>query len=267
MGGTATTQEPVRTTRDGPVATITLDRPQAYNSFDVETLRRMLDAVQDHSYDPDVRAVVLTGTGKTFCTGADLTEMKRRRDDAPRLFDALTLHYHAIVEEIRSSDTAFVAAVNGVAAGGGVGLALACDLVVADPRARLQLAYANLGVSPDGGASAHLVRAVGPHRAREALLLDDGIDATRMLVWGLANRIAEEGAAVDEAHAVAVRLAERAPYTVKAVKNLVERASHESLHDVLDGERRLIIDAAGRADFQEGLDAFLEKRRPRFTGR
>lgn len=256
--------DPVSIEREGALAVLRLDRPSGRNSFDVATLVRMRAAVQELVDDPAVRAVVLTGQGKTFCTGADLAEMRTHADAAPRLFDDLTLNYHALVQTMQRSGTAFVAAVNGVAAGGGVGLALSADLVVMARSARLVLAYGNLGVSPDGGATAHLVRAIGPHRAREALLVDEGIGAEQAHAWGLANRVVDDAELLDAAKALALKVAARSRHTVAAGKRLVALATHSPTDLVLEEERAEIITAAGTEDFQEGLRAFAEKRAPRF---
>ncbi len=256
----------VRIERDGPLAVLRLDRPEGRNSFDVATLHALLDAVRSVVRDPSVRAVVLTGSGRYFCTGADVAEMKTKAKEAARHFDELTLHYHGVIQLVHQGGKPFVAAVNGIAAGGGVGLALSCDLVVLGRSARYVLAYANLGVSPDGGATAHLVRAIGPYRAREAILVDGGITAEQALEWGLANRVVDDDQVVDAAKELARAVAERAPHTVRWTQRLVELASHEPFGSMLEHEREGIIAAGGTRDFQEGLAAFHEKRKPRFAG-
>lgn len=252
--------------REGPVAVLRLDRPKAMNSFDVATDEALLAAVRGLVHDDSVRAVVLTGTGKTFCTGGDVAEMHARAHDAARLFDELTVPYHAMVLAMQQSDKVFVAAVNGIAAGGGVGLALSCDLVVMARSARFVLAYGNIGISPDGGATAHLVRALGPHRAREAVLVDGGITSEQALAWGLTNRVVDDGEVGAAAKALAVQVAGRAVHTVRETKRLVELAAHSPLERTLEAERRAIIEAGGTADFREGIEAFFAKRKPVFGG-
>ena len=255
----------VRVEREGPLAVVTIDRPARHNSFDLATDRLLFEAVRTIVRDEGVRAVVLTGAGgRAFCTGADVAEMERHAERASEHFDDLTLAYHGLIEAIRHAPQVFVAAVNGIAAGGGVGLALSCDLVVAGRSARFALAYANLGVSPDGGATAHLVRAIGPHRAREALLLDGGIPADTALAWGLVNRVVDDAEVLPAARALAAEAGARARHTVHAVKALTELASHAPIAAVLEAERRAIIAAGATAGFREGLAAFREKRKPRF---
>lgn len=256
---------PVHVTRDGAVANLVLDRPEGRGSFDVATLDQLYAAASRLSADPEVRAVVLSGSGKVFCAGADLGEMKRRKDEAGRLFDELTVRYHALLALMQRSDTVFVAAVNGVAAGGGVGLALSADLVVMGRSARFVLAYANLGVSPDGGVTAHLVRALGPHRARAALLLDDGIDARQAHAWGLVNQVVDDAEVIQAAGEMARRAAARSRHTRLEAKRLVAMATHSPTELILEEERATIIRGAETPSFQEGLGAVLEKRAPRFV--
>jgi 2-(1,2-epoxy-1,2-dihydrophenyl)acetyl-CoA isomerase len=254
----------VRVEKNGPVAILTLDRPEGRNSFDVQTDEKILEAVRGLDRDPETKSVIITGTGKWFCTGADVAEMRENLDRLDAHFDDLTLPYHAMISTIHHSDTVFIAAVNGVAAGGGVGLALACDLVFAQEDARFVFAYSNLGVSPDGGATAHLVRAAGPHRAREALLMDEGLSPSTLAQWGLVNRVVPADRLLEEANATAATLATRSRVTVRATKHLVEAATHTSFNDSLERERRSIIQSAATPDAHEGITAFFEKRKPRF---
>lgn len=257
----------VHVERTGAVAVLRLDRPEGKNSFDVATDLSLLERVRELDRDDEVRSVVITGTGKWFCTGADVGEMRENLHRLDAHFDDLTLPYHALISTIHHSDKVFIAAVNGIAAGGGVGLALGCDLVVSVEDARFVFAYSNLGISPDGGATAHLVRAVGPHRAREALLMDEGLDAQTLHGWGLVNRVVAKDALMDSAGKIAEEMATRAPGTVRATKRLVEGAAHTSFNDSLERERRSIIASAATKDAHEGVTAFFEKRKPTFTGR
>lgn len=256
----------VRVERKDAFAVLTLDRPSGKNSFDVATDHVLLDRIRELDRDPGIKSVIVTGAGKWFCTGADVAEMRENLERLDAHFDDLTLPYHAAISTMRYSDTVFVAAVNGVAAGGGVGLALGCDLVIAQEDARFIFAYSNLGISPDGGATAHLVRAAGPHRAREALLMDEGLDAKTLHEWGLVNRVVPATDLMDTAEKTAAVLATRAPATVRETKRLVEAAAHSSMNDSLERERRAIIKSAATQDAHEGVSAFFEKRKPRFTG-
>ncbi len=249
------------------VAILRLDRPEGRNSFDIATDHAILEAIRGIDRDPEVKSAIITGSGKYFCTGADVLEMRENLERLDVHFDELTLPYHAAITTIRYSEKTFIAAVNGTAAGGGVGLALACDLVWAQEDARFIFAYANLGISPDGGATAHLVRAAGPHRAREALLLDEGLDAHTLHGWGLVNRVVKPDALMNDVQEAARLLATRAPGTVRATKRLVEAAAHSSMNDSLERERRSIIQSAATRDAHEGVSAFFEKRKPEFTGK
>ncbi len=257
---------PVRVERVGAVARVVWTRPGARGSFDVESIRALQGALRAELDAAEVRAVVLCGEGAVFCTGADLRAVRAAGEGAARYLDDLSAGSHAVVEEITRSPKPVVAAVNGVAAGGGVGLALAADLVVMAESARLVLAFANLGLPPDSGASSALVRALGPWRAREVLMLDRPIEAQEALEAGLVNRVVADGELDAAALEVAQALARRAPGALARVKELVAAAGHSPLAALLEAERRGLIEAAGGADFREGLAAFLEKRPPRFGG-
>lgn len=256
----------VQVEREGAVAVVRLNRPDAMNSFDVATDQALLEAVKDMAHDPTVRAVVLTGTGKVFCTGADVAEMKASGENAARLFDDLTVPYHAMLLVMQNADKPFIAAINGIAAGGGVGLALSCDLAVMSASARFVLAYSNLGVSPDGGSTAQLARHLGPMRAREAILVDDGISAEKAAAWGLVNAVVPAEEVLEVAMSMAAKVAQRAPHTVRETKRLIELASHSPLERTLEAERHAIVAAGRTEDFREGLAAFFEKRKPEFKG-
>lgn len=262
-----TTTAAVHVEKKDGVGVLRLDRPEGRNSFDIKTDHALLEAIRALDRDDDVKSVIITGTGKYFCTGADVLEMRENLERLDAHFDDLTLPYHAAITTIRYSKKTFIAAVNGIAAGGGVGLALACDLVWAQDNARFIFAYSNLGISPDGGATAHLVRAAGPHRAREALLLDEGLDANTMHAWGLVNRVVKPDALMNDAHKAAALLATRAPGTVGSTKRLVEDAAHSSMNESLENERRSIIHSATTKDAHEGVTAFFEKRKPVFRGK
>jgi 2-(1,2-epoxy-1,2-dihydrophenyl)acetyl-CoA isomerase len=262
--GTDSEPTAVRVERTGAVARVVYTRPAARGSFDVGSIRALQGALRETLDQPEVRAVVLTGDGPVFCSGADLRAVRAAGGDAARYLDDLSAGSHAVVEEITRSPKPVVAAVNGVAAGGGVGLALAADLVVMAESARFVLAFANLGLPPDSGASAALVRALGPWRAREVLMLDTPIDAATALAAGLVNRVVPDGELAAAAAALAGELAMRAPGALAEVKRLVAAAGHSPLAAILESERRGLIAAAAGADFREGLAAFLEKRPARF---
>jgi len=249
---------------DGPVATLTLDRPEALNALTVElkvALRRELERI---AADRAVRAVILTGAGRAFCAGQDLAE--RERPDAAPLDEELRERYNPIVRALRSMGQPVIAALNGVAAGAGASLAFACDLRIAAAEARFVLAFGRIGLVPDSGATWFLPRIVGAARAAEIALAGDPIPADEALRIGLVSRVVPAGELMTEARALADRVAAGAPLALALTKNALERSWSIELDEALDGEAKLQGIAGASADHAEGLAAFREKREPRFTG-
>jgi 2-(1,2-epoxy-1,2-dihydrophenyl)acetyl-CoA isomerase len=245
------------------VRTLTLDRPQAMNALDGELKEVLLAAVRGAALDAHVRAVVLTGAGRAFCAGQDLRE---RADDAPSLAEELRERYIPLILAMRRLEKPIVAAVNGVAAGAGFSLALACDLRVMAEGATFFAAFGRIGLVPDSGMSWFLPRLVGPARAAEILMLSDPIDAARAERIGLADRVVPAEAVVAEAQSLAARLAMGAPRAQALTRRALAYGQEHDLEATLEFEAQL-QDAAGRsADHAEGLRAFAEKRPPRFTG-
>jgi len=245
------------------VRTLTLDRPEALNALDRELKEVLLAAIRGAARDAHVRAVVLTGAGRAFCAGQDL----REREGSPAsLAEELQERYIPLVLALRRLEKPIIAAVNGVAAGAGLSLALACDLRVMAEGATLVAAFGRIGLVPDSGMSWFLPRLVGPARAAEMLMLSDPIDAARAERIGLADRVVPAGAAVTEAQALAARLADGAPLAQALTRRALAYAQEHDLEATLEFETQL-QDVAGRsADHAEGLRAFVEKRPPRFTG-
>lgn len=249
---------------DGPVATLTLDRPEALNALTVAVkvaLRRELESI---AADRSVRAVILTGAGRAFCAGQDLAE--RELPDAAPLDVELRDRYNPIVRALRSMGQPVVAAVNGVAAGAGASLAFACDLRVAADDARFVLAFGRIGLVPDSGATWFLPRLVGAARATELALIGDPVGADEALRIGLVHRVVPADALLTEAHAMADRLAASAPTALALTKAALERTWAIDLDTALADEARSQGIAGATADHAEGLAAFREKRPPRFTG-
>jgi len=254
----------VRYEVDGPVATITLDRPEALNALTVPMKQELLTAFRDAGRAREVRAVILTGAGRAFCAGQDLKE--RLEPGAESLGVELRERYNPLVRAMRSLPKPIVAAINGVAAGAGASLAFAADLRLAAAGASFVLAFGRIGLVPDTGATWLLSRLVGSSRAAEIALLGEPVTAQDAARMGLVVRVVEGEALPGEARSMAARLSEAAPRAIALTKQALNAAWERGLDDALDYEAHL-QDMAGRtADHAEGLAAFVEKRPPRFTG-
>jgi 2-(1,2-epoxy-1,2-dihydrophenyl)acetyl-CoA isomerase len=254
------------TDRDGAVAVLTLNRPAAMNALDDELVRALAGALEQAAGDASVRAVVLQGTGGSFCSGADLKEALGQLDSGIALATRLA-PFQASIRSIATAPKAVIAAVDGAAVGFGADLALACDLRVLSERAYLQEKFVGIGLMPDGGGTFHLSRLVGPGRALELLLLGDKVEAPRALELGLANRVVPAAELTREAVALAKRLAEGPPLAVAAIK----QATRASMSGTLD--EALAREAAGQgrllasADLREGIAAWTERRAAKFQGK
>jgi 2-(1,2-epoxy-1,2-dihydrophenyl)acetyl-CoA isomerase len=249
---------------DGPVATITLDRPEALNALTVPVKVALREALERLAVDRTVRAVILTGAGRAFCAGQDLAE--RERPDAAPLDVELRERYNPIILALRAMGQPVIAAVNGVAAGAGASIAFACDLRIAAEDARFVLAFGRLGLVPDSGATWFLPRIVGQARAAELALVGDPISAEEALRIGLVSRVVPNDELLPQARALADRIAAGAPMAVALTKGALERAATIDLETALEGEAKLQGIAGASADHAEGLAAFRGKRAPRFTG-
>jgi len=253
---------------DGPVATITLNRPAKLNALTVPMVRELTEAMALATGSAAVRCVILTGAGRAFCAGADigvLGELLERRDAAAGA--ALVDGCRPLYRVMRDAPQPILCALNGVAAGGGANLALACDLRVAADTAGLGEVFAKLGLHPDWGGTYFLPRLVGPARALELFLSAEVVDAPRLLGLGLVNRVVAADRLMDDARAWARAIAEAPPLAVARMKRAVYAGEHADLDTMLTTELEAQIACFGSADFTEGLAAFREKRAPHFTGR
>jgi 2-(1,2-epoxy-1,2-dihydrophenyl)acetyl-CoA isomerase len=249
---------------DGPVATLTLDRPDALNALTVPMKLALREALETVAGDRSVRAVILTGAGRAFCAGQDLAE--REQADAAPLEVEVRERYNPIIRALRSMGQPVIAAVNGVAAGAGASLAFACDLRIAAEEARFVLAFGRIGLVPDSGATWFLPRIVGPAKAAELALVGDAVDAAEALRIGLVSRVVAGVELMAEARSIAGRLAEGAPLALSLTKEALQRSLTIDLDQALEGEAKLQGIAGASADHAEGRAAFREKRSPRFTG-
>lgn len=249
------------------VAWITLDRPESLNAFTPQMGRELLAVLDRLSDDRAVRALVLTGAGRGFSSGADLKQALSWGADARiDLHAPLREIFHPLILRLRTVAKPVIAAVHGGAVGFGCSLALAADIVVMAQSAYLLLAFANVGLTLDGGSSALLVGRVGHGRASEMGLLAERVGADRALSWGLANEVVEDAELEAAAGRLAARLAAGSPGSFAATKRALNQAAYPRLAEQLDLEAELQQQCANSADFIEGVRAFLEKRPAQFTG-
>ncbi len=250
-------------TLDGGALTITLNRPESYNACNEQLTTDLQGALKEAEKDPNVRAIVLTGAGKAFCSGQDLK-------DAPApgtrrsLADSLQRRYNPIIRKLATIPKPVIAAVNGVAAGAGCSLALACDFKIMSENASLLQAFVNIGLVPDSGSSYFLVDAVGYTKAFEIATLGEKVSAQEALRLNLVNRVVPAENLMDEARTLAARYAEGPTKAYGYIKKMLRRAV--ALDDALQYEI-FMQEAAGRtADYREGVQSFVEKRKASFTG-
>jgi len=252
----------VETSRDDAVLTITLNRPDVLNAFNT-AMHRALAAALKEARDAGVRAVVITGAGRGFCVGQDLTEFREAPGDiGSRLRD----NYHPNIRAIRALEKPVIAAVNGAAAGAGMSLACACDLRIAADSASFIPAFINIGLIPDSGGSYFVTRILGPARAFEWLTSGKKLTAPEAHTWGLVSEVVEAGALAARAAEFAAQVAAMPTRGIGMTKRLLDHAEHASLEDQLEREAQLQSAATQTEDFREGVAAFLEKRPPKFRG-
>jgi 2-(1,2-epoxy-1,2-dihydrophenyl)acetyl-CoA isomerase len=255
--------EPVLTSREEAVLTITLNRPDKLNAFNAALHKGFASALRDARAD-DVRAVVITGAGRGFCVGQDLTEFRDAPDD---IADRLRSSYHPNVLAIRALEKPVIAAVNGAAAGAGLSLACACDLRIAADSATFIPAFINIGLVPDSGGSFFIHRLLGNARSFEWMASGRRLDAARAHAWGLVNEVVDDGELPTRAAEVAATFAALPTRGVGMTKRLFDGAAGRTLEEQLELEAQLQSAATKTDDFREGVAAFLEKRDPSFTGR
>jgi 2-(1,2-epoxy-1,2-dihydrophenyl)acetyl-CoA isomerase len=254
---------PLLTERDGAVLTLTLNRPEKLNSVTDAMLVALAAALTSEAADPGVRAVVLTGAGRGFCAGQDLGAFSGRVEGVQEHLDRF---YHPVLRALIGLDKPVVAAINGVAAGAGLSLALACDLRVAGASATLVQAFVRIGLVPDSGGSWFLPRLVGLSRALEMSMLGDDVPAQEALRIGLVDRVVPDADVLPTAQELAARLA-AGPRAVGLIRQLIRSSLSNRLDEQLEMEARLQAQAAASQDVIEGVTAFQEKRPPRFGGR
>lgn len=248
------------------VATITLNRPTKFNSFNREMAFACQDALDKCANNDDIRAVVLTGEGRAFCAGQDLGEVTNP-DIHPGFKVILEEHYNPIIKRLRSLPKPIIAAVNGVAAGAGANIALACDIVVAHEKVSFIQAFSGIGLVPDSGGTYILPRLVGFQKALALAMLGDKISATAAERMGMIYKVIPMEGFNTEVTKLANRLAKMPTKGLALTKELFNAGIHNDLNSQLDMEGRYQIEASETADYAEGVQAFMEKRKPVFKGK
>jgi len=260
----AADDSPVVCWRDVGIAHIRFNRPDALNAINVAMAQGFLDACRHIADDPSVAVVVVSGEGRAFMAGGDLAAMK---DDPQGTARILIACMHGGIEILAGLPAPVIASLHGAVAGGGFGVALVCDLAIAAEGTRFNLAYPKIGTSSDCATSWALPRLLGLRKALEIALLSEPIDTQEALRLGLVNRVVPANRLQEETQAMAVKLAQGPRQALARLKRLVRESAGRDLHAQLEAEAESFLACAGTADFAEGVNAFLEKRPPQFSGR
>jgi 2-(1,2-epoxy-1,2-dihydrophenyl)acetyl-CoA isomerase len=259
----------VNVLRAGGAATVQLNRPETLNAWNAQLGTDLLTALRGVAEDAEVRAVVVTGAGRGFSSGADLREVsggEETEDGRPNVYRTLTERYHPIMQAIREMPKPVLASVNGPAVGIGCSLALCCDLILAAESAYFLLAFVNIGLVPDGGSSLFLPTRVGMARASELSMLGERLPAATALQWGLINRVVADEELQTETEALAERLASGPTRSYAGAKRQLNNWLYARMGEQLELEAQIQQEMAGSEDFLEGALAFVQKRPARFSG-
>jgi 2-(1,2-epoxy-1,2-dihydrophenyl)acetyl-CoA isomerase len=251
---------------ENKIAFITLNRPEVFNSFNREMALSLQNILDDCESNDEVRAIVLTGGGKAFCAGQDLKEVTSP-DLNPGFKKILEEHYNPIILRIRQIEKPIIAAVNGVAAGAGANIALACDIVVANQKAHFIQAFSLIGLIPDSAGTFFLPRLIGFQKAQALAMLGDKIGAEDAEKMGMIYKVIPFENFEEEINQLASKLANMPTKALGMIKELFNKSMTNTLEDQLALESKLQIEAAGTEDYAEGVAAFIEKRKPNFKGK
>lgn len=262
-------EKTVTLTREGHVGVISLNRPQLFNAINDQLSTELLEKLNEASQDDEIRAVVLTGNGKAFCSGQDLNDRSaiQLKGEKISLGDSVRNRYNPIIMALAQMKKPVIAAVNGVAAGAGCSLALACDIRFITPETRFVEAFVRIGLAPDSGSSYFLPRLVGIGRALEIAMTGRDIKADEALQIGLAQRMVESDQLLSETLAFAKQLAEGPTVAIGLTKQAIYKGMELSLEEALEFEAVAQEEAGQTADFLEGIQAFAGKRKPEYRGR
>ena len=251
---------------ENQVAYITLNRPDVFNSFNREMALLLQSILDDCEYNNDVRSIVITGNGKAFCAGQDLKEVTSPELN-PGFKKILEEHYNPIITRIRAINKPVIAAVNGVAAGAGANIALSCDLVVASNKASFIQAFSKIGLIPDSGGTFFLPRLIGFQKASALMMLGDKVTAEEAEELGMIFKVISSESFNEEVEKLAIKLANMPTKALGLIKELLNKSITNTLEQQLELEGKLQIEAALSEDYTEGVNAFMEKRKPIFKGK
>ena len=254
----------VLTQQHGNILEIALNRPEVYNALNLDMMKQLAETLSSAEENQSIKGILLTGKGRAFCSGGDLKWISQQTEDPRSVLHDLAPQFHMSIVQIRRMEKPVVAAINGIAAGGGFSLALACDFRVMAESATLRQAYTSSGLSIDGGGSFALPRLVGLARAMEIMAFDHPISSARALEWGLVTKVVPNDEVVQGAFAMLEDLTHSALHSFGWSKRLMTDSFNNSLEAQLELERQGISDCAAHAEGQEGIKAFVEKRKPSF---
>jgi len=256
--------DPILTRRHENILEVALNRPEAYNALNLDMMKMLGETLASAAVDDSIKGVLLTGKGKAFCSGGDLKWISQQSEEAGSVLYRLAPQFHVAITEIRRMGKPVVAAINGIAAGGGFSLSLACDFRVMGQSATLRQAYTSSGLSMDGGGSFALPRLVGLARAMEIMAFDEPISSARALEWGLVTKVVADDEVQKEALLMLENLSKNPLLSFAWSKKLMTDSFNNTLETQLELERQGISDCAAHPEGQEGIQAFVEKRKPSF---
>jgi 2-(1,2-epoxy-1,2-dihydrophenyl)acetyl-CoA isomerase len=247
------------------IAFLTLNRPDKFNSFNRDLALALQQAIDEFSMRPDVRCLVITGNGKAFCAGQDLSEAID--PNGPGIERIVSEHYNPLIRKIRSAKVPVIMAVNGVAAGAGANIALAGDIVVANRSASFIQAFSKIGLVPDSGGTWILPRLIGMQQASALMMLGDKVMAEEACRMGMIYKVFDDATFMDDVQQLAAKVAQMPTRALLLTRELLKQSALQSLDEQLDAEGKYQAEAAATDDYKEGVNAFLEKRLPVFTGK
>jgi len=256
----------ITTQIENKIATLTLNRPEVFNSFNREMALLLQDELDACEKNPEVRAIVLTGSGKAFCAGQDLKEVTSPELN-PGFKKILEEHYNPIISRIRNIEKPIIGAINGVAAGAGANIALACDVVVASENASFIQAFSKIGLVPDSAGTFFLPRLIGFQKASALMMLGDKVSAVEAEKLGMVYKVVTPENFMEEVNNIASILANMPTKALGLTKRLLNNSMQNSLEEQLNLESKLQIESAQSEDYAEGVDAFVNKRKPNFKGK